>query len=230
MSELKTETRALLDLGRAGDDPSDDSVDRNRRRLALKIGAAALGAGTVAGSTTSAAAMSTAGAWASTKVLALCGTLLVGGIAAGAYTLRAERAAEPVASAPRPVAVVEKNELTPPAAVAPEPAPVVSAEPGPPARATAPARSIQSELELIRAAQKHLHRSEARAALSLLADHARRYPAGALSEEREASRVFALCQLGDVAAARTQAERFLRRSPNSPFAERVRASCSSPAR
>jgi outer membrane protein assembly factor BamD (BamD/ComL family) len=110
-----------------------------------------------------------------------------------------------------------------------QPAPEAPARPSPSVKAEG-ARSIQSELELIRGAQKHLHRGDARAALTLLAEHARRFPSGALTEEREASRVFALCQLGDVSGARAQAERFVRRSPSSPFAERVRSSCRSGAR
>jgi hypothetical protein len=236
MSELKAETRALLDLGREGDDPSEGAIDGNRRRLAVKLGAAALGAGAVAGSASKVAAASAAGAWGAGKVIALCGTLLVGATL-GVYTLRAQPTTQPAPSAAAqrspPVAVAEP-ELTP-AAAAPAPETVASTLPQAPLRsaATAPsagARSIQSELELIRGAQKHLHRSEPGAALALLSEHARRYPGGALSEEREASRVFALCQLGDVAGARAQAERFLRRSPHSPFVERVRASCSSPAR
>ena len=50
-------------------------------------------------------------------------------------------------------------------------------------------------------------------------------PTGVLAQERDASRVSALCQAGDVTGARAQAERFLQRSPQSPFAERVRTSC-----
>jgi hypothetical protein len=231
MTDLSPETRALLQLGRAGDDPSDEAIDANRSKLAVKLGAAALGAGALA---------STAGtAWASGKVIALCATLLVGGAAASVYAL----GAGPTATTQAPV-VVESRQGAP-VAVATPPGPAQGAlssqtvAPAAPAPVAAPlvaplgssgTRSIQSELELIRSAQKNLHRGDARAALALLSEHARRYPSGALSEERDASRVFALCKLGDVAGARAQAARFLRRSPASPFAERVRASCSSPAR
>ena len=235
MSELSPETRALLDLGRAGDDPGDEAVAHNCSKLALKLGAAALGAGTVAGSATHAAAASS---WASGKVVALCTSLLVGSAAVGAYTLQSEP--ERVTSAVsqpgvRPTKLTSAEREAPAQAPTSSPEAIAPAERGPPTRAAPPApsaaaRSIQNELELIRNAQKQLHRGDARAALSVLSEHARRYPTGALSEEREASRVFALCGLGDVAGARQQAERFLRRAPNSPFAERVRASCSSAAR
>lgn len=228
MTDLSPETRALLELGRAGDDPSDLAVSHNRSRLALKLGAAALGAGAVASSTAS--------AWASGKAIALCAVLLASGAAVGVYTLQspaAEVAATPAKPRPEAVVRVAATSAPQPEAAAVEPAPpATAARAAPPAAAavSSGARSIQSELELIRTAQKHLHRGDASAALALLAEHARRYPGGALSEEREASRVFALCKLGNVAGARAQAERFLRRSPSSPFAERVRASCSSATR
>jgi hypothetical protein len=227
VTDLSPETRALLELGRAGDDPSDEAVSHNRGKLALKLGAGALGAGVVASSASS--------AWASGKLIALCAVLLASGAAVGVYALQS-----PAVEAPASPAKVR------PEAVAKAPAPAAETEPVPPEATPLPqaarstpsaagtasvgARSIQSELELIRAAQKHLHRGDANAALALLAEHARRYPAGALSEELEASRVSALCTLGNVAGARAQAERFLRRSPSSPFAERVRASCSSSTR
>jgi hypothetical protein len=226
VTDLSPETRALLELGRAGDDPSDEAVAQNRRQLALKLGAGALGAGVVASSVTS--------AWASGKVIALCAVLLASGAALGVYTRQSPSAPAPAASTtarPVPGAPAVSTFLPEPATAAPEATPSPPApRPTPSAAASGGARSIQNELELIRAAQKNLHRGDASAALALLAEHARRYPAGALSEEREASRVFALCKLGNVAGARAQAERFLRRSPSSPFAERVRASCSSPAR
>jgi hypothetical protein len=225
VTDLSPETRALLELGRAGDDPSDLAVSRNRSQLALKLGAAALGVGAVASSATS--------AWASGKVIALCAVLLASGAAVGAYTLQsqpAEVAATPAKPRPEALARVAPTSPPQPETAAPDVAPLQAAPRVSAAAASSGARSIQSELELIRSAQKNLHRGDASAALALLAEHARRYPAGALSEEREASRVFALCKLGNAAGARAQAERFLRRSPSSPFAERVRASCSSAAR
>jgi hypothetical protein len=235
MSDLKSETRTLLELGRGGDEPSDLAVAMNRRKLTAKLGAAALATGAIAGSASQAAAAS-AGPWVSVKVIALCGTLAVGGAALSVYMQRAAPTAPPAASV-----VVRKNairSIAAPATSATEPVPTPvevmvpeRSKPLPHASASvAGARSIQSELELIRAAQKHLHRSEARAALTLLAEHARRFPNGALAEEREASRVLALCQLGDAPGTREQAQRFVQRTPSSPFVDRVRASCGLKAR
>jgi outer membrane protein assembly factor BamD (BamD/ComL family) len=59
----------------------------------------------------------------------------------------------------------------------------------------------------------------------LLDDHARRFPAGSLIEEREATRVLALCRVGRVSEAKDAASRFLREHPRSPQASRVEHAC-----
>ena len=236
MTELKSETQALLELGRSGDDPSEVAIQRNRRQLMLKVGGAALGTAAVTGSTTKALAASS-----SLKMLTICGALAATGVGLGGYALVQSSAppsstrATPAEHAP--AAVVERESAsTAPAAseapqvtantpVAPDSSAFTPTLRNPAAAKSAARTSIQSEIELIRGAQKHLHRGEARAALGLLAEHARRFPGGVLAQERDASRVSALCLAGDVAAARAQAERFLQRSPQSPFAERVKASC-----
>jgi hypothetical protein len=220
MTDLSPKTQALLELGRAGDEPSDAIIARNRRQLAMRVGGAALGAAVVTGSGAKVLAASS-----TLKVLALCSSVLVAGAAFYGYASKSPAPpALPRARAPQSVVPSES-----PAAPAPEVATLAPQAELAPRRAAA-ARSatppsIQSELELIRGAQKHLHRGEARAALALLAEHGQRFPSGVLAQERDASRVLALCQAGDVTSARAQAERFLQRSPQSPFAERVRASC-----
>jgi hypothetical protein len=225
VTELQPGTQALLELGRAGDDPSDAVIARNRRQLALKVGGAALGSAAVTSSATKVLAAS-----GTLKVLALCGTVMVAGAAVSGYAFRSPAAppnAQAVAPRARaPESVAAREAPAPPASEAAPLAPPV--EPAPPSASAAKSAatpSIRSELELLRGAQRQLHRGEARAALALLAEHAQRFPTGVLAHERDASRVLALCQAGDFKSARAQAERFLQRSPQSPFAERVRASC-----
>jgi hypothetical protein len=58
-----------------------------------------------------------------------------------------------------------------------------------------------------------------------LDEHASRFPAGVLEPEREAERVFALCDVGRVADARREGARFLAATPSGPLAARVAASC-----
>jgi outer membrane protein assembly factor BamD (BamD/ComL family) len=84
---------------------------------------------------------------------------------------------------------------------------------------------VAAEVLLLGEAHAAIRNGQAEHALALLDEHSRRFPRGALGEEREASRVTALCALGRVAEARAAADRFLRVSPLSPHAGRVRASC-----
>jgi hypothetical protein len=60
-----------------------------------------------------------------------------------------------------------------------------------------------------------------------LDEHARRFPRGALAEEREAARVLALCAQGRASEARASASAFVASNPRSPFAAQVRRSCAS---
>lgn len=85
--------------------------------------------------------------------------------------------------------------------------------------------SVREEIDLLREAEERFHGGAPADALALLERHAQRFPRGALAEERRASRILVLCQLGRTAAARAEAEAFVVESPNSPFVERVRHAC-----
>jgi outer membrane protein assembly factor BamD (BamD/ComL family) len=84
---------------------------------------------------------------------------------------------------------------------------------------------VGDELEILRAAEERFHAGAPSQALALLDDHARRFPHGVLAEERRASRILALCQLGQVALATSEADSFVAQYPASPFVERVRRAC-----
>jgi hypothetical protein len=58
-----------------------------------------------------------------------------------------------------------------------------------------------------------------------LATHARRFPRGALREERIALGLLALCGTGQREQARRAIHRFMRTAPRSVVAQRVRAAC-----
>jgi outer membrane protein assembly factor BamD (BamD/ComL family) len=81
----------------------------------------------------------------------------------------------------------------------------------------------------MRAAYEALRGGRPDRALEHLAEHAARFPDGELAESREVTHMIALCQTGEVAAARTSAARFLAHAPHSPYAARVRLICSKPA-
>src|SRR5438128_863655 len=74
-------------------------------------------------------------------------------------------------------------------------------------------------------AAAELRRGDADAALARLAEHAVRYPSGALVYEREGVRAIALCRSGRIAEGRAVADRFLGSARKSSLAMRVRTAC-----
>jgi hypothetical protein len=80
---------------------------------------------------------------------------------------------------------------------------------------------LDVELALLQDAHGALQMNDGARALRLLDEHARRFPNGALAEESEAARVFALREVGRADEARDVAARFLREHPRSPLAPRV---------
>jgi hypothetical protein len=85
--------------------------------------------------------------------------------------------------------------------------------------------SLGAETTLLQDARAALDRGDAAGALALLDEHEREFPLGVLTEERLATRVFALCSLGRQAEAQGVAERLLRHAPSSPLRARVLQSC-----
>jgi hypothetical protein len=98
-----------------------------------------------------------------------------------------------------------------------------------PSDAAAPSARVGEETALMRRAHAALRAGDANRALSLLRDHAVRFPGGILAEERSAELVSTLCQLGRRAEAEREARRFLRELASSPLAPSVRASCAFPS-
>jgi hypothetical protein len=96
---------------------------------------------------------------------------------------------------------------------------------GPTAEEAASAPGIRDELALLERAHRELARGNASASLTILDDHALRFPNGAFTAERTAARVFALCALGRVEHARVIGAEFLRAAPASPLVPRIRSSC-----
>jgi len=137
----------------------------------------------------------------------------------------------PAPEAPVPTELVPSLAATAPPAINPrtrarptrssdmaEPSPVAS-EP-----------TIDEEVRLLNAAQASLRAGDPGQALRLLDEHASRFPASKLADARAVARMTALCKQGQATSAREEADRFLARYPNSPFAERVRKVCLPQAR
>jgi hypothetical protein len=85
--------------------------------------------------------------------------------------------------------------------------------------------TLAEELRLIRDAQQALSRQDTSRALAMLDEHSQRFPNGALSLERAAARLVARCQMGNNAALRAQANRFLEQHRGSPYSNRVETTC-----
>jgi hypothetical protein len=96
--------------------------------------------------------------------------------------------------------------------------------PSAPATASAPP-PLEVETRALGDVTRALRDGRPDEALRLLGEQEQTFARGSLHEERAAARVFALCAAGRIARARSARERFLVAYPQSPSADRVRASC-----
>ena len=218
MSSLGPESRALLDEGR---DALRPGVDDRERVLAAMHTRMAVSIPDPIGEAASPAATSSL-SWP------IISTVLAGLAFGGGFLLHrlgtAEAVSAPAApmSSPRPRASV-----SPAAAPAPAPQDTAPAAPAPSAeqRGRAPNRtdSLAEEVALLSSAQRELHSGRFTAALTVLGEHQRKFPRGALGQERVAARIQALCGLGRVKEADAELARV---SPESLHAARVREACS----
>jgi hypothetical protein len=153
------------------------------------------------------------------------GIALIGSLGAGSYL--ALRPARPPATpaarvAPAPRAPAPRVEPAPVAV--PEPvAPVARHRPVARRAPAPPASDLAVETQLLRDADRALRAGNTARALSLLDDHAARFPKGALAPERTAERLIVTCELG-VADSR-RVDSYLASHPAAPLAARVRRAC-----
>lgn len=87
---------------------------------------------------------------------------------------------------------------------------------------------LLAETAALRDAQRAMRSGDPARAIALVDKQDRQYPTGSLRQERAAARIFALCALGQVAQARTQARAFEQHWPRSPMLTRVQTSCGAP--
>ena len=232
LGPLPEDLRDLLDAERELAPPTADTRERLLGRLAPLLLVPPSGVPPSAdptGSTAAGTAKTIGHAGFRTKVLvpvlyaALGGA---GGAATHAYLTRSP------ATAPAPS---DRREATPPGVPAPSAASAASSSPAPATAppATAPSASsspvlappappppsaagtLRGERLLLESATAALMRGDAATALGTLQKHARQYPHGALTEEREVLWVKALRAQGKAAAAEQRANDFKRRFPSS---------------
>jgi len=240
MDDLSPGARSLLQAADTYDDPSADDAARVRRAVLTRVGAIGLTAAVVTvGSTQAKAASVMSLAAKLTAALAIT----AGGVAASwsyanhnrevAIATPAPMKAKPAAQAPIPAPAAPALAVVSPEDVKlEEDAPVVKA-PRSSARSPRPeaaekleptAADLEAEMKLIRGADAALRAGRASEALALLAQHQAEHPRASLAHEREGLRAIANCQVGAGGGA-AAAERFLKHSPHSPLAPRLRSAC-----
>jgi hypothetical protein len=240
MDELSPRARALLEAAHGTDDPIPGDAARVRRNVMTRIGATGLGAAVFSLGLERAKALL---GIATPKVVAL---MLIAVAGSAVYQRAQRRDAQRVSAPVSLLSAPAKASANPPlavsaAALAPESIPL-SAEPAAPVqesrqprspskrvaltRAANPNAGLEAEMRCVRAADAALRGGNVTEAEGLLEQHAREFPAGALSEERDGLRVVARCQSGDSNGQRAAAQ-YLERAPRSLLAGRVRAACSS---
>lgn len=142
------------------------------------------------------------------------------GLAVAAIAAFAAQPAAPPTDSPAAIVVARESPPAPAPRVA---APLASppAQPTPeapspeaPTPAKPPSSSFAAELASLEAARAALLAGDGRRALQLLTRHQRRFAAGELAREAAVTRLDALCQLGDLEAARREHEVFTRRWPD----------------
>jgi hypothetical protein len=223
---LAAPLRKLLDAERERPSFSPAVLVHLRERVDASCTAPAAGSGAAAAQPTTASAPAL-GAGRSAAVLAgfLAGALVGGAVVAA---LMSPRPIAPPTTPPPPSALPEMTP-TPTIAMPTNGGPSVSdLKPFPSPRGATRTPSPRRErpdsdrdLELaaerapLETARTALSRGQPQAALEALAEHQRRFPAGRLSEEREALAIEALVQGGRNAEAQVRAARFRAKFPNS---------------
>ena len=232
MKAMSPEATELVHAGRQAFQPTE--ADRARLMVAL-AGTATLSVGAVAARAAERSLSSIFNALPA-RVLAVVFPLA----AAGAYGWHVAAQSQSPAAAqtarrlgPAPVIVVPAVTAQPvPAAEAPaveppsEPSASVAAERGPSiGDSPKPGVEIRQEVALLSKAQAALSRGRPQEALEALAEHAQRFPRGALTEERAATRARTLCALGRRQEAETELKRVEKLNPTSAYLARAREAC-----
>jgi hypothetical protein len=240
MSDLTEGGKALVQAGRQADRPSNADRERVLALLQVRLGDAALLATGV-----TQAPLATSGASSASSKFGKWGWVGSTVLVAGAAWLVPHLAHESEKPGPAPSANVVSAPSAPAVVVAaaPEPlspsaansAPDVPRVPDGVSRAIDPQKGaprsrdgLAEEVALLSRAETELHAGRPAKALLALAEHQRKFPRGALSEERTAARIQALCALGRTDEANAQLRQLLHISPNSALEERARQACREP--
>jgi hypothetical protein len=219
--------------------PIDPEVRRavfSRVEMAIALGGGGLGGNGGPSSTSGTAgvghAASVAKKGVAGKLIAVALAAFVGGGVTGGAVVKTMTHAPALA----PVGAIPPATSSPAAPPAPVPVPLASATspnaeaPSPPPRASVAPSSggvpsshgdIIREREILDAARAALAHGQARDAILAMQEHARRWPNGELTEEREVVLIQALVAAGRSPEARARAARFHQTFPKSIFAPAI---------
>jgi hypothetical protein len=237
MGELTPDAAALLRAGRASFRPDASDRERVLHSLGGALGEGALIDPPHAPGATAAGPLAARLSWGWSKVLLGGGSMLA--VGAGVMV-----AAHLWNRTPAPVTAANPLSSDTPAVAPPAPpASPVEAEgslDGPRDDRTTtvthsrtrsgsprPADLLKEEVRLLARAEQQLNDGTAGDALETLSEHERRFPKGALAEQRMAARVEALCALGRFGDARADMTKLARAYPKSPHLEGARRFCGS---
>lgn len=232
MKEMSREANHLVNAGRQAFRPTE--ADRARLMAAI-AGTATLSVGVAAAE----AAQRTLGGifnvLPAARLLALALPLAAAGVYGWHAALQSPTTVQAARPVKQPVAVPAPRTLEPPVqapeaqAVEPPSAPSAPAsrERGAPSAGESSKRGleIRQEVALLSKAQAALSRGRPQEALEALSEHAQRFPRGALTEERAATRARTLCALGRRQEAESELKRMEKLNPTSAYLARARESC-----
>jgi hypothetical protein len=147
--------------------------------------------------------------------------VLGAGVTAAALYGRAPRKLPPSAQGPSERPLLHDSRFGSPPATVLDPEIIDPGTPQRADRAVSARESYGAELKLLQRAQAAYASGNLSQALTLVAQHGRRFPSGRLAEEREALRVRALANAGRTQEADRAAKAFATRFPRSVFLPRL---------
>ena len=231
MADLRPDARALIRAGKTAFRPQVEDRERVLQSLTRTLGeGATLGAARRTEPPPGAAGPFPMASW----VLGGLGALAVGAgvlVATHPWTKTSSRVEAPVSSAlstvePAPTATIPSVNADDLPARSRVESPAAVQRPGAAsAAARSPSDSLPEEVRLMSKAEQQLSAGHPAEALTTLGEHERRFPGGALAEERLAARVQSLCALGRVNEARADLAKLARAYPGSPHLDRARRFC-----
>lgn len=214
---MTPEAEELLRAGRASFRPSET----DRARVFESLSAQISEIGLVGGISASAAKS----AWLPLSAAVVGLGLLGGGLYLALKPVPLPQKSAP--AAPVPAAASDPAPVAPPVSEPAKEEAVIESKAVAPRAAVAVSRPdhLAEEVAILSRAGADLHAGRAAAALKALDEHQRKFPGGALTQERSAARVQALCALGRMKEAEAELRRLAKVSPRSPHEARARKAC-----